>query len=388
MFQVVFLAVLLMSCSQIASQIYIPVLPTITDSLQLTPSQGQAAVISYFTTLGAAQLLVGPLRDKFGDRPLFFSGLGILLLGTVFCSIASSAEVFFIGRVLQGIGAASPVLIGRTLLAARLSGAELKSAMATLAMSVSVTAICSPFLAGVLSGWVGWQGMSWFAFAYYVLILVYGYRIMQQSSKTTLSLRPNALFYEYQSLLLNRSFISLASLKWLPTFLYLTIQLYLPFLLARQFGLESKAIGQAMMLPMFGLLIGSILTKVLQRKRSYLDIVIWTWPALVVSVLLLLFASGSALAVLLAYAAIMFVFGAYFPSYMHLIGVLHPEKAGTANALVGAVELLFFSCVAWVVNKWLLSGVESLAVLVFGCALLLFLTWRHLCTVFMPVCKE
>lgn len=74
MFQVVFLAVLLMSCSQIASQIYIPVLPTITDSLQLTPSQGQAAVISYFTTLGAAQLLVGPLRDKFGDRLYFLVG--------------------------------------------------------------------------------------------------------------------------------------------------------------------------------------------------------------------------------------------------------------------------------------------------------------------------
>ncbi|MEI5637770.1 MFS transporter [Pseudoalteromonas sp. UG3-1] len=388
MFQVVFLAVLLMSCSQLASQIYVPVLPDITHSLSLSPSLAQAAVISYFTTLGATQLLVGPLRDKYGDRPLFLVGLGTLAMGTVLCSLAYNAQTFFIGRVLQGMGAAAPVLIGRTMLAANLSGAQLKSAMATLAMSVSVTAICSPFLAGLLSSWVGWHGMSWFAAAYYVVIVIYGLKVLPQSSTASVSLRPSALFFQYQTLLCNRSFISLAALKWLPTFLYLTIQLYLPFLLSQQFGFNAKEIGQAMMLPMLGLLFGSSLTKLLQKRHSYLDIVIWTWPALAVSVVLLFSGSDSAYAVLMAYAAIMLVFGAYFPSYMHLIGIMHPEKAGTANALVGAIELLFFSALAWLMNKWLLSGTESLALLVLICAALLFMTWRHLrVTAFGATCE-
>ncbi|WP_440056561.1 MFS transporter (plasmid) [Pseudoalteromonas sp. T1lg65] len=380
---VVILAMLLMSCSQLASQIYIPVLPEITESLALSPGLSQAAVVSYFTTLGASQLLVGPLRDKFGDRPLFMWGQGVLLVGTVCCSIAQNAELFFIGRVLQGVGAASPVLIGRTILAANLSGARLKSAMATLAMSLSITAIITPVTAGALSIYLGWQGMSALAAVYFFAVTILGWMVIPKRHKTTSIIRPANLISHYYQLVIDKSFISLASLKWLPTFLYLTIQLYLPFHLADKFGFSASQIGQAMMYSMCGLLVGATLAKVLQKRHCYLKIVLWLWPFLLLSTGLLLVAGDSAVAILIAYAAIMLVFGAYFPSYMHLIGVLYPEQPGTTNALVGAIELLCFSCLAWWVNQWLLSDSVSLAWLVLGCAVLLLVTWRHL-SIAMP----
>lgn len=374
------LAVLLMSCSQLVSQVYMPVLPDIADSLLLSNSMSQAMIISYFITLGAAQLAVGPLRDKYGDRPLFIAGQMILLIGTLLCAVAPDSSTFLIGRILQGAGSASPVLISRTLLAQHLSGAKLKSAMATVAISASVTAIVAPLLGGTLSSWLGWQGLSVVLATYYLFITVFGLSLLKASKPQRIAINPLNLLRHYQSMISCQVFLSLASLKWVPTFLYLTLQLHLPFLLQDRFGFTTGQTGQAMMLPMVGLLLGAIFAKVLQRHVSYLKIVLWLWPALLLSALTFVLASDSALAILLAYAAIMLVFGGYFPSYMHLIGLLHPNQAGTANALVGAIELLIFSVVAWLVNQWLTDNTHTIALLIVLCAALLLVSWQTIRT--------
>ncbi|MCG7534327.1 MFS transporter [Pseudoalteromonas sp. OOF1S-7] len=370
------LAVLLMSCSQLVSQVYMPVLPDIADSLKLSNGLSQAMIISYFITLGAAQLIVGPLRDKFGDRPLFIAGQIVLLIGTLLCAVAPDSSTFLIGRILQGAGSASPVLISRTLLAQRLSGAKLKSAMATVAISASVTAIIAPLLGGMLSSWFGWQGLSLALITYYLFITLFGLSLLKTRAPQPIAINPMSLIRHYQNMARCQVFLSLASLKWVPTFLYLTLQLHLPFLLQERFGFTTSQTGQAMMLPMVGLLLGAVFAKVLQRRVSYLKIVLWLWPALLMSALTFLLASDHALAVLLAYAAIMLVFGGYFPSYMHLIGLLHPTQAGTANALVGAIELLIFSVIAWLVNLWLPDNTQTLSLLISVCAVLLLLSWR------------
>ncbi|WP_247749685.1 MFS transporter [Pseudoalteromonas viridis] len=370
------LAVLLMSCSQLVSQVYMPVLPDIADSLMLSNGQSQAMIISYFITLGAAQLVVGPLRDKYGDRPLFIAGQIILLIGTLLCAVAPDSGTFLIGRILQGAGSASPVLISRTLLAQRLSGAKLKSAMATVAISASVTAIIAPLLGGMLSSWFGWQGLSLVLITYYLFITLFGLSLLKTRAPQPIAINPMSLIRHYQNMARCQVFLSLASFKWVPTFLYLTLQLHLPFLLQERFGFTTSQTGQAMMLPMVGLLLGAVFAKVLQRHVSYMKIVLWLWPVLLVSALTFLLASDHALAVLLAYAAIMLVFGGYFPSYMHLIGLLHPTQAGTANALVGAIELLIFSVIAWLVNLWLPDNTQTLSLLIAVCAALLLLSWR------------
>jgi hypothetical protein len=81
---------------------------------------------------------------------------------------------------------------------------------------------------------------------------------------------------------------------------------------------------------------------------------------------------------LFAYTLIMMVFGAYFPSYMHIIGLLQPEKAGSANALVGAIELLFFTALAWLTNVILFNSQHILPFIVLTCSMVLWLCWKKL----------
>ncbi|ALO44303.1 MFS transporter [Pseudoalteromonas phenolica] len=379
MSSIVFLAVLLMSCSQFASQLYMPVLPDIAKDLALSSSASQAVIVSFFITLGLTQLIAGPLRDKYGDRHILIAGQLILVAGTLICGFAESNWQFLLGRVLQGIGSASPVLISRTLLAQYLTGAKLKSAMASLAMAASITAILSPMIAGTLAQLINWQGLSFIMVLHFALVLWLGFVILPKSQKNDAhSIRPRALASLYKSLLQDKNLILLANFKWLPTYLYLTIQLYLPFYLQAQFQFNTEQIGYAMMLPMAGLLVGSSLAKIMQKRMSYMKIVKLLWPALPIAAFIFEFSHISALVMLFAYTLVMMVFGAYFPSYMHIIGLLQPEKAGSANALVGAIELLFFTAIAWLTNVILFSSQHILPLIVLTCSMVLWFCWKKL----------
>jgi DHA1 family 2-module integral membrane pump EmrD-like MFS transporter len=371
------LAVFLLSCSQLASQIYIPVLPSIGQDLTLSTAGSQALISSYFITLGLSQLITGPCRDNFGDKPIFVVGQAVLIGGTILCTIAPDPNWFLLGRVLQGIGAASPLLISRTLLASKLGGSELKSAMATLAMASSITSIVTPLISGVLSEWFTWRGMSTVLVAYYAAVTFCGLKLLSTQPQTETSMHPKFLIKQYRDLLKQGPFLYVACIKWVPTFLYLTIQLYLPFLLSHDFNYSDKDVGQAMMIPMVGLLIGTIFAKVLQKRFCYLKLVVCFWPLLIVGAGLFAF-SVVPLGYLLAYAIIMMVFGIYFPSYMHLIGIVEPQKSGTANALVGAIELLVFTLLALAMNYWMLHSVVAVAVFICCCALVVLHAWYHL----------
>ncbi|WP_063381915.1 MFS transporter [Pseudoalteromonas luteoviolacea] len=372
------LAALLTACSQLASQIFMPVLPDIADSLTLSPGASQAIIISFFLSLGSAQLLVGPLCDKYGERPLFVAGQIILIVGTLICAFADGANTFMLGRVLQGTGCAAPILVSRAVLYSCFQGAKLNSAMGSLAISASLVALITPLIAGTLAEQFSWQGMSLVLICFYVCIFLFGLATFPKPKKRLVSLKPTALLKQYKNIASSPTFIPVASLKWAPTFLYLTLQLYLPFFLRNEFAFSTEQIGQAMMVSMSGLLVGSTLAKYMQKRTHHLKIAMYLWPALPISALTFLFFSEHVHAVVFAHCAIMFIFGSYFPSYMYYVGHFYKSRSSTANALVGATELLLFSSIAWLANQYLITGPSSIAFLTAGCALLVLICLKAL----------
>ncbi|KAF7765149.1 hypothetical protein PCIT_a4468 [Pseudoalteromonas citrea] len=374
------LAILLLSCSQLASQIFLPALPQIAESLALSATQSQAMITGYFMFLGVSQLVVGPLRDKFGDRPVFFIGQSIFILGTVLCAVSTSAALFSFGRILQGVGAASPLLISRTLLVATLSGAQLKMAMAKLALVSSCVAILAPLIGGTLTSLVSWQFLAWVLAAYFGVTAIIGWWILPSDPhiSTIRSVRPRYLLQQYWLMLQEGRFISIAAFKWLPTFIYLTTQLYFPFLLQQHFQLSEQQFGMMMMFPMSGLFIGALMSKYLHRTMNELTLFALFWPLLICSAMCYIFLPFSLSSVLLGYGFMMVVFGGYFAAYMQLLGVHYAAQTGSANALVGAVELLGFTLLAVGCNAYLIDSLDDLAWITLLVAVVLLLAWCKL----------
>lgn len=374
------MAILLLSCSQLASQIFLPALPQIAHSLALDQSQSQMMITGYFICLGMAQLIVGPLRDKFGDRPIFLVGQSVFIIGTIFCALASTAELFSIGRVLQGMGAAAPLLISRTLLASTLKGAQLKHAMATLALAASCVAIMAPWLGGVLSTLVNWQFLAAILALYFTIIAVFGWwvlptKILQQRH---ISIHPYNMAKQYWLLLRDLRFVAIAMFKWLPTFIYLTTQLYFPFLLQQQFHMTEQQFGAVMMFPMAGLLLGSWIGKLLHTKLNELALFALFWPLLLLSAGCYLVLPFTLFDALLGYGLVMVVFGGYFTAYMQLVNTHYLSQSGSANALIGAFELLVFTFFAVLSNTYIIDKPIHLAWITLCVAGLLLIAWIKL----------
>jgi len=371
------LAILLFSCSQLASQIFLPALPHIAQSLGMQQWESQLIVSGYLCCLGISQLVVGPLRDKYGDRWVFFIGQTIFILGTFCCAVANSVWWFSIGRVLQGIGAAAPLLISRTLLATNMRGQKLKSAIVSLSMAASVVAIFIPFLGGWLSEVFNWRILAASLAVYFLMVALLGWLVLPQVPVESCgeAYAVKQIFTQYLKFLTNIKFTALGMFKWIPTFLYLTTQLFFPFELQRNFNLSEQQFGQLMMLPISGLLLGSLLVELLQRRLSAPVILALFWPLFVVSGLCYWLLPASLTFNLVAYGLLMVVFGAYFPIYIQTLSQLFLKRVGTANALAGALDLLLFTLLAVLCNAYLLNSVADLAWISIGAALCLCPAW-------------
>jgi MFS family permease len=294
--------------------------------------------------------------------------------------MATTPVIFTLGRVLQGIGAAAPLLISRTLLVATLSGSQLKMAMAQLALVSSGVAILAPLIGGTFAYIANWQFIAWLLAGYFSITALVGWWILPTEPYTSAihSVRPKFLLKQYGQLLREGQFIAIAAYKWLPTFIYLTIQLYFPFLLQQHFQLSEKQFGIVMTLPMSGLLMGASISKYLQKMMSELALFAIFWPLLIISALCYSLLPFSLATALFGYGLVMIVFGGCFAAYMQLLGTHYAAKTGSANALVGAVELLVFTLLALGCNAYVIQSFNDLAWIILSAAGLLLVAWFKL----------
>ena len=371
------LAILFLSCSQLASQIFLPAMPDIALSLDITKGQLQQIMMYYFICLGLSQLVVGPLCDHLGNRTVFLFCQLLFILGTLIAGFAHNETLFSLGRIFQGLGAAAPLLISRTLLAVNLEGKTLKSATATLSIAASLVAVMAPWLGGVIATQFNWQILFIVVTVYFLSIWFIGFFFLSNNCAETASQKLNFInmFHQYKHLLIQSKFLSIAAFKWIPTFLYLTSQIYYPFELQEKFNLSAAQYGTAMMIPTLGLVLGTVLAKVLQKKLSFKALLLIFWPLIFLAGLTLYILPFSLFSSLFSYSLLMIAFGTYYPCCIHLIVTSFKQSAATASALVGAVELLCFSLIAMLMCKYLITNYVSLSLLYLASSLVLLFSW-------------
>src|SRR5262245_51145827 len=103
--QLLALLIAMSGVSSLSLTILVPAIPGLVAKFAADPASVQLTVSLYILGLAGAQLLFGPLSDRFGRRPVVLAGLALATLASTAAIFASSIPGLIIARVLQSLGA-------------------------------------------------------------------------------------------------------------------------------------------------------------------------------------------------------------------------------------------------------------------------------------------
>lgn len=148
--------VLLTALPAMAMNIFLPSLPSMSQHFGADYRVMQLSVALYLAMNGALQLLVGPLSDRFGRRPVVLASIALFLLATLGCLVAPTVEIFLACRMAQAVIVAGMVL-SRAIVRDMVGDAEAASLIGYVTMAMAIVPMASPALGGLLDELFGWQ---------------------------------------------------------------------------------------------------------------------------------------------------------------------------------------------------------------------------------------
>jgi MFS family permease len=258
----------------------IPSLPAIKDYLQ--PTWGIELIVgSYVLGSGISYLPYGLLSEKISSKKILVLGMLICLAGTVFCVLAKSIEVFILGRLLQGFGAAACYVLFKVIIMKLFHGQNLT---AILSIGSIFLPIC-PWIAQVMGGYVqslfSWQ-TSFLIIIIYIISVVLITLVIIKDDKSELTNKKDItdkMFSYCLSLLKEKRFIIFALLPGLHMAgmaIYFSVS---PFLFRQKFTISSKMYGCLyafiVMASIFGKIFNTFLIRYLPQKKIILNGIIF-----------------------------------------------------------------------------------------------------------------
>jgi DHA1 family bicyclomycin/chloramphenicol resistance-like MFS transporter len=147
---------LLTALGEISTQLIIPSLGMIELVMAARPGSSLLALSAFVAAFGLGQLVLGPLSDRIGRRPVLIAGLLIYLIATLWMLLASSMEAFIAARVLQGLGACTALVLARAIVR-DVWQAQAGPAMAFTVIGMLCAIALSPVVGGVLVLYGEWR---------------------------------------------------------------------------------------------------------------------------------------------------------------------------------------------------------------------------------------
>ncbi|HEY7610428.1 MAG TPA: MFS transporter, partial [Alphaproteobacteria bacterium] len=136
-------------------------LPEIARSLGESPLHLNLAITSYLLSLAIFIPVSGWIADRFGARRIFCSAIVVFTLGSISCGFAESFWGLVLSRVIQGLGGAMMVPVGRLVLLRGVAKSELVGALALVTIPALVGPIVGPPLGGFITTYLSWRWIFW-----------------------------------------------------------------------------------------------------------------------------------------------------------------------------------------------------------------------------------
>jgi DHA1 family bicyclomycin/chloramphenicol resistance-like MFS transporter len=138
---------------------YLPSFPAIAADLHTTIEQVALSLSSYFIGISAGQLLYGPLLDKYGRKTPLYIGLAVYLLASFGCMVAGTVNSLIALRFIQAIGSCAAAVAAVAMVRDLFPVEENAKVFALLMLVVGASPMIAPTVGGYVTASLGWHAI-------------------------------------------------------------------------------------------------------------------------------------------------------------------------------------------------------------------------------------
>ncbi len=359
---------------------YSPIMPAIALATGSSSSLIQFSVTSTLIGFASAYLLVGPLADRFGRKPVLLGGIVLYLTAAFAIANSSSVDAIIGWRMLQGIGACCCPALCRTMIQDLYGHDAAPRVLGYMAALMTSGTMLTPLLAGWMISIWPWQSVFWFMTGYAALCLVLVSLLLPESMRSERgSMRPGHVLSVYARMLRSRQFM-FSTLGLAAMFSGNACFIALgSFIMIDQMQLSPLQFGLYFIVIECGFIIGSVLSARLDGHISdhalygggvllgigagvAMGLQHLLWPASALTVVIPMILYTCALGVVLPHSAThaMSPFPAHTGAAASLLGFLQIGIAALVTGIVGALPLISSGLLAAVLLACSLTGLGCL----------------------------
>jgi len=348
----------LVALGPLSTDMYLPAFPQLMRDFGTSMDQVQQTLSIFLVGFAVAQLIYGPLADRYGRKPVLLGGMLLFFVSSIAAAQADSITSLSLLRLLQALGGSAGPVLGRAMIRDIHGPTESARLLAYIGTAMALAPAVAPILGGYMTSWLGWASIFLFL-AFYAAI---GIGLLLLRMPETLLLpgehiaSPRRLLRNYGQLLRHRSW------RWYTlccSFVFAGLFSFLsgsPFVIIDFFGYQEQSYGLFFTLIVIGYMAGTLIAGRLVRRVG-IDRLLGAGS--------LIAALGGGIMALLALYPVLSVWAIILPHIIYMVGcgivmpqamagalAPFPEMAGTSSALLGFIQMTLAALVGVLVGQY------------------------------------
>lgn len=367
-----FVLVVISMIGPLSLNIAMPVLPTIQKAFSVSRDSATAVLSLFLLGMAVAQLVLGPLADRIGRRPVLLGGLTLYIAASAAAAFATSIEGLLFARILQALGATVGLPLARTIIRDVYARDDAASMIGYVTMVMVLAPMISPYFGAIAADHYGWPAIFVICIIMGVLALAAVLGLMPETRPASLSSTTSGdVARRSLKLLGKRSFMAASGTGACASAMFFAFQGGAPYLVIDVMGVPNATYALWFMTAPIGYMIGNFASGRYSRQQGIermIDLgngvaILATFFALALALVPILHPA----ALFLPLGIISLANGLLIPNAIAAAISVDVEAAGAASGLAGALQFglsaLASSVVAAIVTETTLPLTLSMALL-------------------------
>jgi len=358
---------------------YLPGFSGIAKDLNTTVAKVSMSLSSYFIGISAGQLLYGPLLDRFGRKKPLFIGLLVYILASLGCVYVADIDSFILLRFVQAIGSCAATVASVAMVRDLFPVKDIPKVFSLLMLVLGLSPMLAPTIGGYVTEDYGWHMVFFILMCMGIAILIAAQVGLPNSYKpdTSISLKPKPIISNFLKVLKEPQFFTYAftgSISFSGLFTYVAAS---PIIFMDIYHVDAKTYGWIFAFMSVSFIGSSQLNSVLLKKFSSQQMIFGALITQSVIAIVFLVLAANNLLGLYETIAMLFLFlgclGISNPNTAGLTMAPFAKNAGSASALMGAIQLGLGALASFAVGIFVKDSVAPMVLIMTSTTIIAFI---------------